>query len=165
MRFLLAGATAMALLGPTSPVAADPCVCLAGDEPAVGDLGAEAPALPLSPFAAYELDAPASEPTMGDDALSRPIEELSSPPLFMMLADDQEPSPEQVLWCEGSDDPRCTPGTSTPATPEVTSPPPAAVRSMDAEPGARPTTLRPFDPEGLRAARGTRRSIERPPRG
>lgn len=162
MRFFLAGA-AMALLGSASPAAADPCVCLAGAEPAVGDVHVTAPALPASPFAIA--DAPASEPTMGDDALSRPIEELSSPPLFMMLADDQEPSPEQVLWCEGSNDPRCSPGTGTPVAPEVSSPPPAAAASTGSEPDRVATSLPPFDPEGLRAARGTRRSIERPPRG
>lgn len=155
----------MALLGSTSSAAADPCVCLAGAEPAAGDVHAEAPALPLSPFAVFDADAPASEPTMGDDALSRPVEELSSPPLFVVLSDDQEPSPEQVLWCEGSNDPRCSPGTGTPIVPEVSSPPPAAVASTTAETESQPAILRPFDPEGLRAARGTRRSIERPPRG
>lgn len=153
----------MALLGSTSSASAEPCVCLAGAQPAEGDLGAAA-ALPLSPFA-YDLDAPASEPTMGADALSRPVEELSSPPLFRVLADGQEPSPEQVLWCEGSDDPRCTPGTSTPVSPEVSSPPPASAASATGAAGRAPTILRPFDAEGLRAACGTRRSIERPPRG
>lgn len=164
MRFLLAGATAMALLGPTSSADADPCVCLAGVEPATGDLGAEAPALPLSPFVAYDVDAPASEPTMGADALSRPVEELSSVPLFVVVATGQKPSPEQVLWCEGSNDPRCSPGTGTPIAPEVSSPPPAAVASTDVARDPAPIQLRPFDPEGLRAARGARRSIERPPR-
>ncbi len=164
MRFLLAGATAMALLGPTSSADADPCVCLAGDEPAATDLGAEAPALPLSPFVAYDVDAPASEPTMGADALSRPVEELSSPPLFVVVGTDQAPSPEQVLWCEGSNDPRCTPGTGTPIAPEVSSPPPAAVASLGVERDSLRSRLRPFEPEGLRASRGTRRSIERPPR-
>lgn len=164
MRFLLAGATALALLGPTSSADADPCVCLAGTEPAVGDLGAAAPALPLSPFVAYDVDAPASEPTMGPDALSRPVEELISPPLFVMVGSDEAPSPEQVLWCEGSDDPRCSPATGTPIAPEVSSPPPAAVPSTQAEAEPRPSELRPVDPAGLRAAAGARRTIERPPR-
>jgi len=111
------------------------------------------------------VDAPSSEPTMGPDALSRPVDELISPPLFVMVGDGQAPSPEQVLWCEGSNDPRCSPGTGTPIAPEVSSPPPAAAADLGEEPTPDPVVLRPFDPEGLGAASGARRSIERPPRG
>lgn len=173
MRFLLTGAAALALLGPAATAAAEPCVCLTGT-PAEGPvLEASFPYLDLADGSALAdapllADAPASVPTEGEDALSRPVEELISPPLFIWVEEPSlggAPAPVQkVLWCEGSDDPRCSPAHGDPVTPEIVSPPPAAPASVTSAPRPRGLHADPFVREGLDGARGVRRALERPPR-
>ena len=156
MRILLVGATAMALFGPTASAAADSCVCLGAD-------GAQPLALGAVTVAPSLDDAPVSEPTLGEDALSRPVDELSSAPTLVVLGADAAPSPEPLLWCEGSNDPRCERGTGTPIGPELSSPPPAATPIAEIAVRPRAGTDFPFVHEGLGAARGARRPIDRPP--
>ena len=161
MRFLLAGAAAMALIGPAASAAAEPCVCLAGFDVEQAPLLAGVSLLPTRD------DAPASEPTLGSEALSLPIQELSSPALFVWvdeaaLGGTSAPA-QKVLWCEGSDDPRCSPAHGTPVAPELSSPPPAGLASALPLPALPGLEVGPSLREGLRAARGTRRVPERPP--
>ncbi|MAQ17645.1 MAG: hypothetical protein CMN30_22965 [Sandaracinus sp.] len=173
MRFLLAGAAAMALIGPAASAAAEPCVCLTGIEPAAPtnfvelSLPDAAPTIGVSLLPTAD-DAPVSEPTLGAEALSRPLDELLSAPLFVWadatpLAAGGEPGPK-VLWCEGSDDPRCQPAHGDPVSPEFTSPPPSALGATLRVAAPWGIETSPFASEGLLAARGARRELERPPR-
>ena len=52
---------------------------------------------------ALDIDGPMSKLSFGVDAISRPVDEIMS----FFLPETPE-KPEQVLWCENEDDPRCS---------------------------------------------------------
>ena len=154
---ILTGALLSALLG-ASPAAAETCMC-AGPPDAVEAMEArEAMDAAGAPHAEGVLEA--ADADQGEDALSRPLEDISS------FAFDPAPLPERVPWCDGDEDPRCAPGQSESQGPRLSSPPPAtfAGRADDEATPRAPRVLRhPHVGEG--PATGVRRSLERPPRG
>ncbi|MCB9611665.1 MAG: hypothetical protein H6722_04335 [Sandaracinus sp.] len=91
-----------------------------------------------------------------DDALSRPLDEIASLP--------PAPPAERVLWCDGSDDPRCTPGTPAPVSAEVASGPPGALTHALHAPSGRPRATPRHAHFGLSAHAALLASLERPPR-
>ncbi len=103
MRFSLASCALLAtLLTPLSAQAAEACSCLGPN----GSFGVSDPSM-------------APGETADGEALSRPLDEISS------LAPAPAAPIENVLWCEGSDDPRCAPQQGHPDAPRLSVPGPA----------------------------------------
>ncbi|MEM9070283.1 MAG: hypothetical protein AAGE52_17380 [Myxococcota bacterium] len=135
MRSSLLGCVLLACLTPTGALAADACTCLGPD--GVVDI---------------------SLPTEGDEAQSRPIDEIAS----FVPPPPEAPAPS-VLWCEGSDDPRCIPQQSQPDAPRLSVPGPgAALADADADNVMTPAERR--TPHwGQRPLAGIQTRVERPP--
>lgn len=106
-------------------------------------------------------DAPISEATPGDEAVSQPVDVISSQEVVAVEAEE----PEKVLWCEGSDDPRCAPIEGNTSAPELTMPSPGElVRAAAPRASMFPTSRRTAN-TGLAASVGARSDLERPPQG
>lgn len=103
-----------------------------------------------------------SEPAGGvvggltEEALSRPLDEIASLPLA--------PAAERVLWCDGSDDPRCTPGNPVPTSAEVASGPPGAPVAALSAPSLRSRSSTRHGRVGLAPYAAGRGGLDRPPR-
>lgn len=150
----------MLLLAPSMASAADTCVCWTGlDAPASESSPELLRRLTELQDAEAERVATIAERTFRvamDDVLSRPLDEIASlPPL---------PSPERVLWCDGSDDPRCTQGTPPPVSAEVASGPPGALVYSHTTFARRPRITGRHPNAGLAAHVGASVSLDRPPR-
>ena len=139
--------TALSLIGAlsgSSLASADACTCM---DPSWEDL---------------QQDAPISEATMGDDAVSQPVDVISSHEVVVAATPE---APEKVLWCESSDDPRCFPIQGNTPVPELTMPSPGnLVRPAAPHFDASPTSRRTAN-GGLAASVGARSELERPPQG
>ncbi|MCU0671691.1 MAG: hypothetical protein MUE69_02745 [Myxococcota bacterium] len=157
------------LLAPTMASAADTCVCWTGlDAPAsesspellrrLTELQeAEAQRVAAIAEGTFRLRAPntAAELEPGD-ILSRPLDEIASLP--------PAPPPERVLWCDGSDDPRCSQGTPPPVSAEVASGPPGAITHTSVRVFRRERSSSRHAHAGLDAHVAASPSLERPPR-
>lgn len=152
------------LLAPSMASAADTCVCWTGlDAPAsesspellrrLTELQ-EAEAQRVAAIAERTFRVAAElEP---GDILSRPLDEIASLP--------PAPPPERVLWCDGSDDPRCSQGTPPPVSAEVASGPPGAITHTSVHVFRRERSMSQHAHAGLDAHVAPSRSLERPPR-
>lgn len=126
---------------------------------------------------------PASQASEGSEALSRPVDEIASLPGAILpaaiLSNDpltltfvatvpgdlahRSTESEQILWCEGGDDPRCSPASGHSTSDFFSTLPLLAPRSLGTHPPRVTTVQFAFDPgHGLE---GHHRSLERPPRG
>lgn len=133
MRFLLIACCACAVLATANTAAAERMCLIAQDD-----------ALFSPPL---RVDGPQSQMEEGEDAASRPIDEIWSSVentrlTFWREADAPEEE-ERILWCEGGDQSRCSPeGGEAPAA-ELIPPPTATLvrlvvpRSLSAEANAR----------------------------
>ena len=115
MRFLLIACCVSAVLATASTAAAER-MCLIAQEDA-----------PFSP--PLRVDGPQSQMEEGEDAASRPFDEIWSSVevarLTFLREDDAPKQDERILWCEGGDGSRCSPqGSEAPAAELV--PPPTA---------------------------------------
>ena len=107
------------------------------------------------------MNAPVSEATPGDEAVSQPVDVISSQEVVVV----EPEAPEKVLWCESSDDPRCAPIQGTNPAPELTMPSPGELaRTVAPRATTFPTSRRTAN-EGLAASVGARFELERPPQG
>lgn len=121
---------------PVSSAAADACTCV--------DL---------------EFDAPVSEATSGDDAVSQPVDAIAS---FVTYV-PPPPEPEKVLWCEGSDDPRCFPVQGHSAGFDLSVPSPGDL-ARDVAPRSRALSAQNRTAfSGFGPSAGVRLRLDRPP--
>lgn len=157
---MLLAASLAALSALPSGALADDCMCLiiGAPQPQVGP-------------------AAASLASEGSDALSRPVDEIASLPGGLLSNDltltfvatfpgdlaHRPTESEQILWCEGGDDPRCSPASGHSSSDFFTTLPLLAPRSLHAPPPRVTTVPFAFDPG--RGLEGHHRSLERPPRG
>lgn len=137
-------ACALSLVGTALPsiASADACTCGSWDE--------------------LVDDAPVSEATMGDAAVSQPVDVISSHEVIVASAPE---APEKVLWCESSDDPRCAPIQGTTPAPELTMPSPGNLVPPQTPRAEMFPTSRRTANVGLAASVGARFELERPPQG
>jgi len=144
-----------ALLLTAQPAGAESCVCTG---PGWTALSAEDVSTVLAP---ETLEVPHSAPTEGDDAVSRPVDEIAS----MEIALPAPSAPERpVLWCDGDDDPRCDEGAPGTTSLELVPPPAGALGASDDLP-LRGALTHLFVSQETHAAAGIRWRVERPPRG
>lgn len=143
MRLLAAMAlSSLGVLSGSSLASADACTCM---DPSWEDL-----------------NAPVSEATSGEEAVSQPVDVISSQEVVVPAAPTE---PEKVLWCESTDDPRCFPIQGNTPAPELTMPSPGnLVRPPMPRFDASPTSRRTAN-QGLAASVGARFELERPPQG
>lgn len=141
MRLSLASCALLAtLFAPLSARAAQACACLGPD----GSFGVGT--------------ADPATPTADEEALSRPLEDITS------LAPAPPPPLENVLWCEGNDGPRCAPQQGRPDTPPPTVPGPALAWT-EAPPRDTMDPARPCTPSvGAGPSAGVSDRVDRPPR-
>ncbi len=134
---------ALSLVGTVAPsvATADACTCGSWDEEALLE------------------DAPVSEATMGEEAVSQPLDVISSQEVVVV----PPPEPEKVLWCENSDDPRCAPIQGNTPTAELTMPSPGELVSAPAPRTTLSPTSRQTANLGLAASVGAQFTLERPP--
>ncbi len=93
---------------------------------------------------------------LAEEALSRPLDEIASLP--------PAPAPERVLWCDGSDDPRCTPGNPVPTSAEVASGPPGAPIAALSVPSLHSRSVTRHGRVGLAPYAAGLGGLDRPPR-
>jgi len=109
-----------------------------------------------------DLNAPVSEATVGDEAVSQPVDVISSQEVVVPTT---PAAPEKVLWCESSDDPRCAPVQGTSPAPELTMPSPGNLAPPQMPRAHTFPTSRRTANMGLAASVGARFELERPPQG
>jgi len=158
------------LLAPSMASAADTCVCWTGLDAPASDGSpellrrltelqeAEARRVAAIAERTFRVSAPSvrgAELEAGE-ILSRPLDEIASLP--------PAPPPERVLWCDGSDDPRCSQGTPPPVSAEVASGPPGAITHTSVHVFRRERSSSRHAHAGLDAHVAPSRSLERPPR-
>ena len=143
MRLSLASCVLLAtLFAPKGVRGQEPCACLGPD-------GA---------FGAATASAPGSAARAEQDAVSRPIDEIAS------LAQTPLAPVEHVLWCEGSDDPRCAPQQGQPDAPRVSVPGPALASVTWATPPSIDPALHRTPSVGAGPSAGVSVRVDRPPR-
>lgn len=157
------------LLAPTMASAADTCVCWTGLDAPTSESSpellrrltelqeAEAQRVAAIAERTFRLRVPSTTDELeSGDILSRPLDEIASLP--------PAPPPERVLWCDGSDDPRCSQGTPPPVSAEVASGPPGAITQTSVHVFRREPPSSRHAHAGLDAHVAPSRSLERPPR-
>lgn len=151
MRFSVASCALLAtLLLPVGARAAEACSCLGPD----GTFGVSAPSDAVDPAGADVADGVDAD----GETLSRPLDEISS------LAPAPPAPVENVLWCEGSDDPRCAPQQGQPDAPRVSVPGPALPRAEDAHRDTIDPALHRTPATGAGPSAGVYAEVDRPPR-
>ncbi len=116
----------------------------------------------LATFVEAEASSAFSAPTEGVDAISRPVEDITS--ARPNLQDEVPPTPDEpLLWCDGSDDPRCQRDGES-EVPELRVPAAACANASDRDDEVLPRCTHARD--GRRTGpRGVSPRLERPPRG
>jgi hypothetical protein len=153
MRFLLIACCVSAVLATASSAAAER-ICLIAQEDAL-----------FSP--PLRVDGPQSQMEEGENAASRPIDEIWSfvenTRLTFWREADAPKQDERVLWCEGGDQSRCSPqGSEAPAA-ELVPPPTATLFRFVVPQALRSNLNRPrFDSD--RGPSGFYERLLRPPR-
>lgn len=153
MRFLLIACCVSAVLATASTAAAER-MCLIAQEDAL-----------FSP--PLRVDGPQSQMEEGENAASRPIDEIwsnveSTRLTFWREADAPEQE-ERILWCEGGDESRCSPqGSEAPAAELV--PPPTATLFRLVVPRALHASLTNLRFESESGPSGFHERLLRPPR-
>ena len=81
------------------------------------------------------VDGPQSQAAEGEDAASRPVDEIwsfieSARLTFIEEGAERPAQDENILWCAAGDGTRCVPEQSMPTAPELVPPPPAVQSSF-----------------------------------
>ncbi len=135
------------------------CTCLVGLLPATNEsIAPEAESFSAA-LARASFDPEVGAVTFGDAALSLPVDAITS-----FVPDAVPTTPERVLWCEDSDDPRCSQDAGQPDASELAFPGPA-MGSSETQDDPRLGAVTDGQRAHLGGAAGVLRTLDRPPRG